>query len=200
MIEVVPAQLPQAAGSCSVALPGLGFNQQVPALRGQEGQELHQAPVPMVQVDPHGHRHAKADVKGRTAKTAQVGAEKRLSGAGVHDVQLGKGYGVRERAALLSPLNEHRINVTAQKVQIPPICRLLWAAFALLKAEQMSVQSHTQLLQKGKQQEFTGPALLPQHITKHTDPTLSSKVHAPPQSFLSMQFRTTSSLTFSLLN
>jgi len=143
VIKVIPAQLPQAAGSCPVALPGLGFNQQVSAQGGQEGQELHQASVPVVQVDPHGHRHAKADVKGGTAETAQVGAEEWLSGVGVHDVQVGKGYGVREGAALLSPLNQHRINVTAQKVQILPICRLLRAAFALLKAEQMPIQSHT---------------------------------------------------------
>lgn len=54
VIEVMESELAETPCSCPVTLPGLWLHQQVVAEGGQMGQELPQAVVAMVQVDPHG--------------------------------------------------------------------------------------------------------------------------------------------------
>lgn len=82
------------------------------------GQERHQATVTMIQVDPHCHRHAEANVKSRMSKLAQIGVQQRLPGIGVHDIKGDIRNRGREGISLLGSLDQLTIDVTAEEAQV----------------------------------------------------------------------------------
>lgn len=70
VIKVMDPQLSEAPCGGPVALPGLWLHEEVATERGEMGQELPQTAVPVVQMNPHGYRHAEDNVKNRTPKLA----------------------------------------------------------------------------------------------------------------------------------
>lgn len=170
MFEISPAQPPQPPRRRSVALPGLRLHQQEGAERGQQRQELQEAAVAVVQVDPHGHGHAEADVEGGAAETLQERAQERLPGPGVHDVQAGEGDAGREGAALLGPADQLGVDVTAQQPQLLPGCGV---GIALLEPHEVLVQSHAELLPE-ENGDSGIPSLAPaRHLPGASSPCVS---------------------------
>lgn len=55
VIKVMESQLSETPCSCSVTLPRLWLHKEVAAEGGKMGQELPQAMVSMVQMNPHGY-------------------------------------------------------------------------------------------------------------------------------------------------
>lgn len=133
VIEVRAAQLPEAAGCRAVTLPGLSLQQEVGADGGEARQQLQQARVSVVQVDPHGDGQAQTQVE----VGAAVLAEEVLQLVGfLSDVQLDEGDVAVERVGLLCALNKSFIQVKPQKLN----CALLWFL------DKMFVDGHTQVL------------------------------------------------------
>lgn len=55
VVKIMEAQLSETPCSCPVTLPGLWLHKEVATEGGKVSQELPQAMVPMVQMNPHGY-------------------------------------------------------------------------------------------------------------------------------------------------
>lgn len=55
VVKIMESQLSETPCSCPVTLPGLGLHKEVVAEGGKMGQELPQAMVSVVQMNPHGY-------------------------------------------------------------------------------------------------------------------------------------------------
>lgn len=55
VVKIMEAQLSKTPCSCPVTFPGLWLHKEVVAEGGEVSQELPQALVPMVQMNPHGY-------------------------------------------------------------------------------------------------------------------------------------------------
>lgn len=139
VVKVWAAQLSQPPGRRAVALPGLCLQQEVLADGGQAREQLQQAQVPVVQVDPHGDSQAQTQVEVGAALQVQVILQLLCV---FSDVQRDEGDAAGKRVGLLSPLNEDLIQVKAQELHFSSI--RLCLAHRLL--HQMPVKGDTQLL------------------------------------------------------
>lgn len=106
---------------------------------GQAREQLQQAQVPVVQVDPHGDSQAQTQVEVGAALQVQVILQLLCV---FSDVQRDEGDAAGKRVGLLSPLNEDLIQVKAQELHFSSI--RLCLAHRLL--HQMPVKGDTQLL------------------------------------------------------
>ena len=117
-VKVRAAQLPQAPGGRAVALPGLGLQQEVLADGGQAREELQQAGVSVVQMDPHGDSQAQTQVEEGAAVSTEV-ALQLLPVCG--DVQREEGDAAGQRVGVLRSLNQSLVQVESQEMNFSPL-------------------------------------------------------------------------------
>lgn len=118
VLEVRAAQLPEPPGRGAVTLPGLSLQQEVVADGGEARQQLQEARVSVVQMDPHGDRQAQTQVEVGAAMLVEV----LLQMVGfLSDVQPHEGDVAVQRIGLLRPLNKSSVQVKPQKVNSVPL-------------------------------------------------------------------------------
>ena len=118
VVKVWAAQLPQAPGGWAVALPGLGLQQEVLADGGQVREQLQQAGVSVVQMDPHGDSQAQTQVEEGAAVSTEV-ALQRLRVCG--DVKRDEGDVAGQRVGVLRSLNQSLVQVEPQEMNFSPL-------------------------------------------------------------------------------
>lgn len=113
VVKVGATQLPEPPGCRAVTFPRLRLKQEMLADGGQAREQLRQASVSVVQVDPHGDCQAETQVEPRAAMLTEVDFQ--LLGV-FSDVQSDEGDAVLQRVGLLCPLNKTLIQIKSQQV------------------------------------------------------------------------------------
>lgn len=113
---------PQPPRRVPVAPPGLRLDDD--HLREAAGppQELLQAAVAVIQVDPHGDREAEHHVESRLAEPREVPPQRPVAVLR-QKVQTLEGHAIRPRIALARSLDQDRVEVHADQGDLRPILR-----------------------------------------------------------------------------